>query len=625
MIHWLACRVCIVCCLSLLLFGCNKPPTIKPTGNSGSNIASDSSEPTSNAKHEGYIGSQACTECHEEISQQYAQHSMGRSAQLLDASIDLPQIDKAKFDADNFRYTVYRQGNDWIHHQGRIAKDGTEVAPIDMPVKHLIGSGNHGQSFLVEQDGRLLMSPITWYPDKQVWALSPGYEKNNSQFNRPVIENCLYCHTDLASAVPHTLNAYETPSIKTHAIGCERCHGPGEQHVAAQSSEDVAKDSIVNPGKLEPDLQEAVCQQCHLSGSARVVKHGRSLYDYRPGERLESAYTIFTVEKQNETETQEFVGHVEQMHASKCFSGSEGKLGCISCHDPHRLPSETERVSFYRDRCLNCHELEQCTAESVARTAASDNCVQCHMPSRPSEILHAAVTDHSVPRFTQTPDSTSTKNDTQTATKVVAFPNDEVAQPTPRDKAIALVRIGSRDPDLFSTRQLNAAQASLETTVAKTPDDIEALEALAELYLAGDEFDKAMRVCQQVLKLQPKREQTLEIVGDTYSGTGNPSFATSFWRRAIEVNPSMSKYWYKLGECYAEMGQWKSCLELAEKGKQRFPTSVGIRHLLLRSCFALGNVERAKSEFQELEKFRPKGFDSIERWYNEQVSAKKRP
>ena len=82
----------------------------------------------------------------------------------------------------------------------------------------------------------------------------------------------------------------------------------------------------------------------------------------------------------------------------------------------------------------------------------------------------------------------------------------------------------------------------------------------------------------------------------------------------------MSKYWYKLGECYAETGRWKPCFELATAGKDRFPTSTGLRHLLLRSSFALGEVERAQMEFRELERLRPAGFDRIEKWFSDQLS-----
>jgi len=39
-----------------------------------------------------------------------------------------------------------------------------------------------------------------------------------------------------------------------------------------------------------------------------------------------------------------FVGQVGRMHESRCFRASGGRLGCISCHDPHELPEPEEKV-----------------------------------------------------------------------------------------------------------------------------------------------------------------------------------------------------------------------------------------------------------------------------------------
>src|SRR5207245_2398850 len=113
------------------------------------------------------------------------------------------------------------------------------------------------------------------------------------------------------------------------------------------------------------------------------------------------------------------VGQVEQMYASKCFRMTKGKwveetdasgkktrrrqdLGCISCHDPHKLPDEKDRISFYRDRCLKCHDERPspggrpaCSFPFQQRQAKQDSCMACHMPRLSSrDVVHTAITDH---------------------------------------------------------------------------------------------------------------------------------------------------------------------------------------------------------------------------------------
>lgn len=596
-------------CVCLLVAGCSKG---KSTPAPHASVVVD--EPTPSPV-DPYVGSNACVDCHEEISRSYRTHSMAKSAALLDSSVELPNVAAANFESGSFRYAVHKQGDNWVHHQGRVGKDGTEIANVDLPVQHVIGSGNHGQSFLVERDGYLFMSPITWYPDDGVWDLSPGYETNNSQFNRPVIEECLYCHTDGARAVPDTLNQYESPPMRGHTIGCERCHGPGRDHVEFHAGSEDASDSIVNPAKLSPGLRGAVCQQCHLSGAVRVTKQGKTLNDYRPGERLESAYTVFTMASTDEQE--QFVGHVEQMHASTCFKSTDGRLGCISCHDPHQLPAPDQVQTYYRQRCLTCHEEESCSEALTVRreTTVEDNCVVCHMPRRPTEIRHAAVTDHSIPRFHN--EIAPKANPTQ----LVAFPSNAVAQPSKRDKAIALVRVGSRHPNTFASLQLDDAQRALEAAVAADPTDHDASEALADLYLASNDYENALRICRSVLAQAPRREQTLTIAAEILSNLQNFGQAIPYWEQAIKVNPWMSKYWYKLGQAYAGTGQWFLCRRIASGAKERFPTSIGVRHLLMQSSFALQDPETAEREFREIENFSPRGLESLRRWYQSHLNA----
>jgi hypothetical protein len=95
------------------------------------------------------------------------------------------------------------------------------------------------------------------------------------------------------------------------------------------------------------------------------------------------------------------VGHVEQMRNSACYQKSGNELGCISCHNPHRLPTAGERVSYYQNRCLECHADRGCSLPRPARIAQNraDDCTACHMPAlSASDIAHTALTDHSIPR-----------------------------------------------------------------------------------------------------------------------------------------------------------------------------------------------------------------------------------
>ena len=137
-------------------------------------------------------------------------------------------------------------------------------------MKYALGSGTRGIAYLVDNDGRLFQSPISWYSQKRRWDLSPGYREANAHFNRPIEPVCLFCHANRVQPVALTVNRYEEPLFRGNAIGCERCHGPGELHVHGQKVVDGRDLTIVNPRHLEPALRANVCEQCHLLGHQRV-------------------------------------------------------------------------------------------------------------------------------------------------------------------------------------------------------------------------------------------------------------------------------------------------------------------------------------------------------------------
>src|SRR5205085_6778444 len=92
-------------------------------------------------------------------------------------------------------YRVYRQGGQLRHEEVMRTAEGHEVTRVDRPIRYLIGSGHFSRSYLVEVDGFLYESPITWYASKWKWDMSPGYDAPaHFGFERPVGLSCLTCH-----------------------------------------------------------------------------------------------------------------------------------------------------------------------------------------------------------------------------------------------------------------------------------------------------------------------------------------------------------------------------------------------------------------------------------------------
>jgi PAS domain S-box-containing protein len=87
------------------------------------------------------------------------------------------------------------------------------------------------------------------------------------------------------------------------------------------------------------------CLFCH---SNRVEPVALSTNRYRP----------FVDHGRTSDEGQMLVGQVEQMKASRRYRASQGRLGCVSCHDPHEVPGPEEKTAYFRERCLAWRTIE---------------------------------------------------------------------------------------------------------------------------------------------------------------------------------------------------------------------------------------------------------------------------
>ena len=67
-----------------------------------------------------------------------------------------------------------------------------------------------------------------------------------------------------------------------------------------------------------------------------IARIGTRSEDFRPGLEFYQFWSIFVPATAG---TNKFASQAEQMHESRCYRASQGRLGCISCHDPHVLPA----------------------------------------------------------------------------------------------------------------------------------------------------------------------------------------------------------------------------------------------------------------------------------------------
>ena len=144
-------------------------------------------------------------------------------------------------------------------------------------LEYFVGSGTVGRSYLFSIDGFLYQAPVSYYSAAQRWDLSPGYQNyDRLHLTRPVEPVCLRCHASRLQPLAGTLNGFADPAFLEGGIGCERCHGSGEEHIAKIKTGKIeGGPGVVNPRKLSPERRDSVCAQCHLTGVARIDKSGR--------------------------------------------------------------------------------------------------------------------------------------------------------------------------------------------------------------------------------------------------------------------------------------------------------------------------------------------------------------
>ncbi len=512
-----------------------------------------------------------------------------------------------------FRERATKSDAGLIHTEQLLSVDGEVLCEQSVPIAYELGSGKRGRSYLIECDDQLMMSPLTWYSMALRWDVSPGYTKRNLHFERKIVEACVQCHVGrLAPSESPFENRFAKPALIEPGIGCERCHGPAGRHVTQHLDRKKSGaagvldfDPIINPAALAPDLRESVCNDCHLLGAERVLRYGKHDRDFRPGDPLHSVWVIFHKGTGGigEGQSTEAVNQVQQMEGSQCFQKSEGRLGCISCHDPHSQPGPDDRIQFYRKKCLECHlaPSRECSTSPAVRVQKSpeDSCIACHMPSLSAmDVQHTSQTDHRVLRSPATPAPAPSNERLRLRRGAESLPEWEVQRA--RGLLMTQFALDLKDPALATL-----ANEALISLPERGLHDPVTERCLGDTFLLQNRLELAEQHWRKALELNPHDEPSLRSLSIAVHDAGRDEEAERLFSQYLKFNQwdrtVLGRHIHVLGRLQRPDEAFRE----AEEAIQKFPTDSLIRQWMADACEAAGRVDEARVHRAVAERLAP--------------------
>ena len=330
----------------------------------------------------GFAGDLACRPCHQDKFSSYLLTAHHRTSRLPDAGSIAGSFMKGQdvLTTLNPELTFRMEARDGHFYQTAIRQKRGRITKQTEQIDLVIGSATKGQTYLYWRQNGLFELPVSYWTEVHRWVNSPGYVDGSADFDRPVPPRCLECHATLfqpMSSAPSE-NHYNRDNIVL-GISCERCHGPGREHVQTHSanSADSTGKKPMPPLRLSRDRQIEVCAQCHGGAGEPIAP----AFSFRPGEAL-SEYV--RLQQPNATDRLDVHGNqVLLLARSRCFQSSP-ELSCSNCHEVH---ARERPAADYSARCLECHRADQCGMIQKLGKEIASNCIDCHMPVEPSNLL----------------------------------------------------------------------------------------------------------------------------------------------------------------------------------------------------------------------------------------------
>lgn len=359
-----------------------------------------SKQRSTDLRGEQFAGAATCAGCHKNIYDSYlatAHYNTSHPASLSTVKGNFNDT----FIYSNVMKVVMEARDSGLFQAGYVNDTLQELHRFDIA----IGSGRKAQTFLYWEAGKYFQMPVSYFVSAHAWANSPGFPAVHPKFDRMIPSTCFGCHSSMVGVKStemtglHITEQFEKNQL-VYGIDCERCHGPGAEHVAfhtAHPQEQQAK-YMTKTGSLKNQQKLDMCAVCH-SG---LKTPQRSVFDFRPGDKL-SDYIYADISRSAKPSEMDVHGTQYQLFtASKCYIKSEN-MNCSSCHNPH----SGDKQEVFSQRCMSCHTTAShnfCKLTTLPEAVLAKSCIDCHMPALPSGSITLLTNGHLSP----TPDSIRT-------------------------------------------------------------------------------------------------------------------------------------------------------------------------------------------------------------------------
>ena len=307
---------------------------------------------------EGYVGRRVCGECHLENYSLHRKHGHASTFFATEAT-SLPDLfDKKEIEA-GVEYGSYKYVKDKLGRLISSLIDDPEAGTL--PLQYVLGSGHNAQTFLTldVHDGKTrgIEHRISWYAGDKL-DITVGHNKDAPENQTEKfgeisegipLERCIYCHTTTAQ-----IEGTKVVDLMEN-VDCEKCHGPGAEHVAEARKSDTPPPYSVGRDSWDVESEIQLCGDCH---------------------RLPRSITL--------TELRDYPNTLVRfqpvgMLRSKCFLESDQGMRCSTCHNPHASAHSAKDQQAQIANCVSCHDQAE-ASHTVCPVSATSNCIECHMP-----------------------------------------------------------------------------------------------------------------------------------------------------------------------------------------------------------------------------------------------------